>query len=93
MIAAPTAQARRRGARSRDRAERPLVDDAPFSRTGMTTFGLTVWSSSRRRILPRRRWRTTLIDLPVDPADAPTNMRAKSDNTASVGQKPKSIVA
>ena len=42
---------------------------APFSRTGMTTSGLTVWSSSRRRILPTRRWRTTLIEPVVDPAE------------------------
>ena len=43
----------------------------PFRRTGITTSGLTVWSSSRRSTLPTSRWRTTLIEPLVEPAEPP----------------------
>ena len=55
----------------------------PLSRIGITTSGLSVWSISRRRTLPRRRWRTTLIEPPVEPAEPPTNMSAKSASSSS----------
>ena len=66
---------------------------APFRRIGMTTSGLTVWESSRRRTLPTRRWRTTLIDPVVDPADPPANIRAKSVSNEMTGHSAKSVVA
>ena len=45
-----------------------------FRRIGVTSSGCTVWTSSRRTILPIRRWRTTFIDPDVDPAEAPMNI-------------------
>ena len=66
---------------------------APLKRIGMTTSGLTVWSSSRRSTLPRRRWRTTLIEPVVEPAEPPANMSAKSVRSEMTGQSAKSAVA
>ena len=40
----------------------------PLRRTGATSSGCTVWSTSRPRILPSSRWRTTLIEPAVEPA-------------------------
>ena len=37
-------------------------------RTREITSGCTVWSSSRLRIRPRSRWRTTLTEPVVEPA-------------------------
>ena len=65
----------------------------PFRRIGITTSGLTVWSSSRRRTLPSRRWRTTLIEPAVEPAEPPTNISAKSVRRQSAGQRAKSALA
>ena len=59
----------------------------------MTTSGLSVWPISRRSTFPSSRWRTTLMDLLVDPADPPTNMSAKSESRRSGGQRAKSALA
>jgi hypothetical protein len=57
---------------------------------GMTT-GLT--SGRSRRNTTSRRWRTTLIDPPVEPADPPMNMSAKSARRSTAGQSAKSALA
>ena len=78
----------------RDRAQRALVDRrAVQPNRACTTSGLTVWSSSRRRILPTRRWRTTLIEPVVEPAEPPTNISAKIVSSETSGQSAKSSVA
>ena len=46
-----------------------------FGRTGETYSGCMVWSSSRRRTRPMTRWRATLIEPLIEPADAPANIR------------------
>ena len=56
------------------RAARSSID-ARLSRTGATYSGCIVWSSSRRSTRPTTRWRPTLIEPLVEPADAPTNIR------------------
>jgi hypothetical protein len=65
----------------------------PLRRTGMTTSGLTVWSSSRRSTLPTSRWRTILIEPVVEPAEPPANMSAKSVRRQSTGHVAKSRLA
>ena len=77
----------------RDRAQRALVDRRAVERIGMTNSGLTVWSSSRRSTFPSSRWRTTLIEPVVEPAEPPTNMSAKSVSRRSTGHSAKSVVA
>ena len=64
-----------------------------MSRIGVTTSGLSVWPISRRSIFPSSRWRTTLMELPVEPADPPTNMSAKSESRRRGGQRAKSALA
>ena len=57
-----------------------------FRRTGRTISGCSVWSISRRRILPSSRWRTTFTEPVVDPAEPPTNISPTIVINASAGQ-------
>ena len=43
--------------------------------------------------MPIRRWRTTLIEPDVEPAEPPTNISAKSVSAVSDGQRAKSAFA
>ena len=64
----------------------------PLSRTGITSSGCSVCRSSRRSDRPRRRWRTTLTELPVEPAEPPTNISPTSSIRANVVQDVKSAL-
>ena len=57
-----------------------------FSRIGRTISGCSVWSISRRRILPSSRWRTTFTEPVVEPAEPPTNISPTIVIIASGGQ-------
>ncbi len=50
--------------------------DTRLTRIGETYSGCMVWASSLRSTLPMTRWRTTLIDPAVEPAEPPGNMSA-----------------
>ena len=65
--------------------------ETPFRTHGHDDLpGARCCSSSRRRSRPMRRWRTTLIDPPVDPAEAPANMSPTS--VIAVQRPPERVV-
>ena len=62
-------------------------------RMGWTSSGWTVCTSSRRSMRPTNRWRTTLIEPLVEPAEPPTNMSPTSVIAVSVVHVVKSVEA
>ena len=69
-----------------DGAERSLLDRLAVEPDRHHELGWMVWRSSRRRIRPTSRWRTTLTEPSVEPAEAPTNIRPIIAITPSAGQ-------
>ena len=77
----------------RDRANGPLVDRPPVESDRHHDLGTQCLVDLASKDLAEKRWRTTLIEPPVEPAEPPTNISANRTRRSTGGQSAKFALA